>query len=187
MARFVGRNSKRSFLAIIWDDLIQLDTFTKTFLLVAILFVIVTPYIANNYQTFFGHASSTTSTTYSIVLNQSAPHFGDSVNFTGVYPKEATIKAGRQQMNNPAIQVDCYQNGVRIFTMNQATVSSTNNQDGTITGVFGQVTLSGGGNGFSWTGGAANCYTTLYYFSRLKGTQSLQYNFLAQTTFDVAQ
>lgn len=124
----------------------------------------------------------TTSINYSITLNQLAPRYGDSVNFTAVYPKEADQKIGRQQMSQPQIAVHCYQGSVHVFANYTSPVTKKNNPDGTITGITGNIVLGGRRNELVWDSGSANCYATLAWFA----TKKLIYNFLAQTTFFVA-
>ena len=100
----------------------------------------------------------------SIVLDQPSPVYGDSVTFTAVYPKEATRKVGRQQMWNPAVQVDCYQGGVWVFRGNNAYVKDDRAPDGMLTGTSGPIVLGAPGNQNTWTGGPASCSATLFYF-----------------------
>jgi len=121
----------------------------------------------------------------SIALDQPAPRYGDSVTFTAVYPKEATRKVGRQQQWNPAVQVDCYQfvDGAtqHVFTANNAFVKDQHLATGELTGVSGPIILGVLANQNTWTGGAASCNATLYYF----GHDEL-IHVLAQTLFEVA-
>ena len=124
---------------------------------------------------------STIATPYSIVLNQPFPHYGNTVNFTIVYPKEADQRIGKQQMFQPSLSVDCYQNNMRVFSRIVIMASKTNNGDGTFTGITGPVTLGGTFDNFSWTNGGAMCYATSYYFK----TKSLIAVTIAQITFEV--
>jgi len=117
----------------------------------------------------------------SIVLDQPTPAYGDSVTFTAVYPKEATRKVGRQQQWNPAVQVDCYQNFAHVFSGNNVYVKDTRLPSGELTGVSGPIVLGALANENTWTGGAATCYGTLFYF----GHDEL-IHVLAQTQFDVS-
>ncbi len=116
-----------------------------------------------------------------IVLNQPNPHYGDTVDFTGVYPKVATRRIGTQQHWNPAVQVDCYRDGVRIYSANTAIYKDKQAGGGELTGVSGPVHLGGTANGWTWTEGAATCSATLWYFGHDELT-----HFLAQITFEVA-
>jgi len=128
-----------------------------------------------------------TTTPSSVVLNQASPHFGDSVNYTAVYPKVATQKVGRQQMFNPDIQTDCYQVGTHVYSQVTVFTSSTQNGDGSITGASGFITLGGAKNELNWASGGASCVATLYYFSAASdGSKSLVYNFLASANFLVS-
>lgn len=116
----------------------------------------------------------------SIALDQAGPVYGDSVTFTAVYPKEATRRVGRQQMVNPAVQVDCYQSGTWVFRGNNGFVKDSQAGDGMLTGTSGPIVLGAPGNENSWTGGAASCSATLFYF----GHDEL-IHVLAQAQFDV--
>jgi len=118
---------------------------------------------------------------YSIVPNQTNLHYGDSVSFMATYPKKASIKVGKQQLINPGIQLDCYQNNTRIYSIHGMIISKKNNKDGTFTGITNPLRLGGTTNNFSWTSGGATCYINLYYFSG----REMTYHFLAQTSFVV--
>jgi hypothetical protein len=117
----------------------------------------------------------------SVTLDQSAPRYGDSVTFTEVY---GTVYHGRapQYPNQPSTQLDCLQNGVRVYSENTWTPNKTNLGHGWWQSVAGPFVLAAfGGNGLTWSGGAATCYATLYYFD---GSNVL--HVLAQTSFEVA-
>ena len=107
------------------------------------------------------------------LTSDSVPTVGNTVRFVGVYPNEARQKVGRQQQYNPDVQVDCYQNGVRVYTENNAFFNETKNSDGSWTGISGDVLLTQPGD----------CTVTLYYFSKDPKTHALIYNFLAYNTF----
>lgn len=117
----------------------------------------------------------------SITLDQPNPVYGQSVTFTAVYPKEASRKVGRQQQVNPAVQVDCSQNGVHVFTANGGYVNDTRLPSGELTGVSGPIQLGVLSNENTWTGGAASCSAALYYF----GHDEL-IHVLAEIHFEVA-
>ena len=125
--------------------------------------------------------SSVASADSVITLNEPNPVYGQSVTFSATYPKEATRKVGRQQMWNPAVQVDCYQNYAHVFVGNNAFGKDTHNADGSLSGVSGPIVLGALANENTWTGGAASCVATLFYF----GHDQL-IHVLAQTQFDVA-
>lgn len=133
-------------------------------------------FLASLYPKPSSQAAPTTNTTYSVVINQQSPQFGGSINFTAVYSKEATRSITTVQHENPDISMDCYQNGVHVYSQIYVFPSETNNKDGTLTGIsnFG-VLSSNGGNGISWPGGAATCNATLYYFGKDR-----QIHYLAQ-------
>lgn len=57
MAKFVSRKSKQGFLSVLWDELSSLDTFTKMFIVTAILVIGIVPYFVSNYQTINQHAA----------------------------------------------------------------------------------------------------------------------------------
>jgi hypothetical protein len=96
----------------------------------------------------------------SITLDQAAPVYGSQVTFTEVYPK---VYSGRQPQypNQPSTQLDCYQSYVRVWSDHGWTTNKTSLGQGWWESVAGPFTL-GGVNG--WTGGAASCHATLYYF-----------------------
>jgi hypothetical protein len=117
----------------------------------------------------------------SITLDQSAPRYGDSVTFTEVY---GTVYHGRQPQypNQPSTQLDCLQNGVRVYSENTWTLNKTNLGHGWWQSVAGPFVLAAyGANGLTWSSGAASCSATLYYFD---GSNVL--HTLAQTQFEVA-
>jgi len=117
----------------------------------------------------------------SITLDQPNPRYGDSVTFTAVYPKEASRKVGRQQQFNPAVQVDCSQAGVHVFTANNVYVKDTRLPSGELTGVSGPIPLGAIFNENTWTSGAASCSAALYYFG-----QDQLIHVLAEIPFEVA-
>jgi len=117
----------------------------------------------------------------SITLDQPNPVYGQSVTFTAVYPKEASRKVGRQQQVNPAVQVDCSQAGVHVFTANNGYVNDTRLPSGELTGVSGPIQLGAVFNENTWTGGAASCSAALYYFG-----QDNLIHVLAEIQFEVA-
>lgn len=125
---------------------------------------------------------STTTTPSSVTLNQPSPTFGQSVNFTAVYPKDATRKLGPRQHENPYVQVDCYQAGTHVYMQLFSFNTETNNGDGTLTGVTYFYNLGPfGSNGMTWTSGGATCNANLYYY----GHDSL-IHVLASQTFEVS-
>lgn len=154
-------------------------TIVMLFISLILVSLIVLVGIRNNQDT----RSRAADVVYSIAINQPIPHFGDSVNFTAVYPKEADKRIGKQQLYQPSIQIDCYQNNIKVFSQHAYIASKVQNRDGSITGVTNFIFLRGISNGLSWTGGAANCYASLYYFT----TTKLIYHFLAQSQFSVAE
>lgn len=101
-----------------------------------------------------------------LTLNQSSPVYGQTVTFTASYPKYARVKVGRQQQNNPALQIDCLQNGVHVFQANTSFTNEVHNADGSYTGTSGPVTLGSAGNENTWTSGAASCTATLFYYGK---------------------
>jgi hypothetical protein len=130
-------------------------------------------------------ASSTTS---SLTPNFDATtvRYGDAVSFTAVYPKEATRSVTTVQHENPDVDLRCYQSGTQVFWQILSFPNERRNQDGTITGVTNPVTLAGASRGGTWTGGAASCYATVYYFSKDKATGVLTEHTLATFNFGVA-
>jgi hypothetical protein len=85
------------------------------------------------------------------------PTLGDSVSFSTGYPNN---------VQNPRIEVLCYQNGSLVY------------------GAAGAVTdsflLGGGGSIWLTNGGSATCTANLFYFGQHAGSQT--YNVLASTT-----
>ncbi|MDP3741598.1 MAG: hypothetical protein Q8R08_04745 [bacterium] len=160
---------------------------TSDLVIVSILTILVMAgwLTASNSQVSLNTSGAATPS--SIVLNQDSPGYGDSINFTGVYPKEATVKVGQRQANNPVTSVDCYQNGVWVYNQLVGFATSKPNGDGTITGTTGFMTLGGVKNEKSWLSGAATCVANLYYFDRApKGSVELIYRHLASLNFLVA-
>lgn len=98
-------------------------------------------------------------TSYYVQVDQPNPIYGQSVTFTGTAPKEATQSARNAQFHdNPYYQVDCYQNNVNVFEDVTTFQTKAKLGDGWILTSY-PFTLGGG----SWTGGAADCYVTLWY------------------------
>ncbi len=141
------------------------------------------PNILNDLRQRASGPSTSTAAAPSVVLNQTAPAFGSSINFTAVYPKEATRKVGVDQHWNPDVQVSCVQNGTLVLSQVVVFLKDSQNGDGNLTGISSYVTLSAnGGNGITWTGGAANCSATLYYFGH-----DFKIHTLAGISFTVSQ
>lgn len=113
--------------------------------------------------------------TASLTLNQVNPSFGQSINFTAIYPSEAAKQSRQPQYpNQPTTQLDCYQiilvNGQyqanHVYTFNQKINPKTKIR---ITGGWTGITYdfplySNGGNGYFWISGAAICSAALYSF-----------------------
>jgi len=113
--------------------------------------------------------------------------FGDTISFTGVYPKDATRSVTTVQHENPDVDLRCYQSSTWVYWRILNFPTETRNKDGSITGTSGSAKLSGAsGSGLNWTGGAAACYATLYYFSKDKTTGVLTEHTLATYNFSVA-
>ena len=120
----------------------------------------------------------------SLTLNQNEPHFGDTVSFTAIYPKEATRSIGPRMHDNPQVQVECHQNGVRVYQeWFSFKGNETNNRDGTLTGVSNFKNMGPfNSNGMVWTGGGAQCWAALYYYGN---NHEGQIHVLATTQFVV--
>jgi len=153
---------------------------------VVILGFITTQFLLGQQQDIRQNASGPSTTTAappSLVLNQKMPTFGSIINFTAVYPKEATRKVGVDQHWNPDVQVSCVQNGALVLNQVLVFLKDSQNGDGNLTGLSSDLTLSAnGGNGISWTGGAASCSATLYYFGH-----DFLIHTLAGISFEVSQ
>ncbi len=125
----------------------------------------------------------------SIILNEPVAHFGDSVTFTIVYPKEAARKVGRRQMNNPNVDLRCQQDGVPVYATVTGPLTTQQSGDGTATSITGERFLGGttslGGVTYNWPTGGAICNATLYYFSADRDTGGLLYNYIASISFEV--
>ena len=124
-------------------------------------------YLSNQRLNIADAAPQSSTTPSSVVINQQLIHFGDSVNFTAVYPKEATRSVTTVQHENPDVALNCYQNGARVASFLFAFPKETNNRDGSLTGISNFLPLGPfNSNGFIWSGGEAICYATLYYFGK---------------------
>jgi hypothetical protein len=101
----------------------------------------------------------------SLTLNEANPVFGQDITFTAIYPTDAAQTPKRtQQHYNPQIQVDCYQDGVHVYTINQSMDTKTRISGGWISITY-PITLSQYGyNGHYWTSGGATCVGSLYSY-----------------------
>ena len=132
-------------------------------------------------------AGSATTPSLTPNFDPATVRYGDSVGFTAVYPKEATRSVTTVQHENPDVDLRCYQSSTAVFWQILSFPTERRNNDGTITGVTSSVVLGGAsGNGLVWSGGAAFCYATLYYFSKDKTTGLLTEHTLATYDFGVA-
>jgi hypothetical protein len=95
-----------------------------------------------------------------VTVDQSALAFGDSVTFTAAVPK-AALQGGRTPQypgTSPAIQVDCYQAGVRVYE-DFAPVASKDHIDGGWIIHTGPLPMMGP----TWTSGGASCSVIVWY------------------------
>ncbi len=95
-----------------------------------------------------GNGGTTSTSSLSLVLLNSTdglPHYGQSVTFT----------VSTTATTQPSVSLYCYQNGVLVVAGAAGFYPGYPWPGAQI------FTLSGG----SWTGGAANCTATLYYFN----------------------
>jgi len=108
-----------------------------------------------------GKGNTATGSATEFWINQSSPHYGDSVTFHAVYP------ATNQTM---VVGLQCWQNNQLTFQLVQAPDSS--------------FQLGGAHVSSDWTGGAAHCSASLMYYTYrgqiLTGSVSI-----ADTSFDV--
>jgi hypothetical protein len=110
-----------------------------------------------------GHTSSAV-VSGTISLDQSSPHYGDTVTFT-------TSATGVSSSTVLRIGLICSQNGTDVYMLS---------------GVVGTSFPLGGPNTSSaWNGGAASCTATLFYYTYQGQVQSGVVT-LASTTFGVA-
>src|SRR5690242_9326447 len=98
-----------------------------------------------------GSHSTTGSSTLSLVLVNSTdglPHYGQQV----------TFQVATAATTQPNVSLDCYQNGSLVY--------------GAVAGFYAGYPWPGSQvmklSSASWTGGAANCVASLYYFSGRK-------------------
>lgn len=122
---------------------------------------------------------------YTLTVNQTNPVFGQDVNFTATIPQEATRQSHNPQFHdNPYTQVNCYQNGVQVFSESAIVLTKVKDPVGyKITTTFINLSANGG-NGLLWTSGAATCQAVEVYFTQNKDG-SVQANTLGYTTFNV--
>jgi len=121
--------------------------------------------------------------TSSITLNQPNPTFGDTVDFTSVYPKEAHGQGRNPQYPaQPNVQVSCYQGSTLVAQENATTADETRIGNGWYQGLSAQIILSQA-HGLIWDGGPADCSVTLYSVSEKQGVPIFSY--WAQTFFHV--
>jgi hypothetical protein len=121
--------------------------------------------------------------TYTLMLNQPSPVRGDTVTFTGTFPREAFRSARTAQFHeNPQLSLQCG-NELRI-TQRYATGFTRD-------GVSFPITLasasygSGGSNGYTWPEGeGAHCVATSGWWTYAKATGA-EFHFAASLTFDV--
>ncbi len=126
-------------------------------------------------------AAPVSAASYYVTINQAGPHYGDSVNFTELYPQDAAKSARNPQYHDqPTTQIDCYQGSVYVW---RATAIRADKQKVGADWLSHTTYMSLGGayNEFSWLSGAAHCYVTVFYFD-----VNNDYHFVAQSEFDVA-
>jgi hypothetical protein len=85
-------------------------------------------------------------------------------------------------VNNPRVQVMCYQNGAVVYGETGSTGQATG--DGTDSLGYSGFLLGGGWSQWKATGGAADCTASLFYFAQKAGTQT--FNVIASTSFAAA-
>lgn len=100
--------------------------------------------------------------TSSITLNQANPTYGDIVDFTSVYPKEAHGRGRNPQFpNQPNVQVECYQGSTLVAREFATTADETRIGNGWYRGLSAPIILSQA-HGTPWDGGPADCSVSLY-------------------------
>jgi hypothetical protein len=95
----------------------------------------------------------------SVVLNQNSPKYGDSVNFTVIFPKKADIKS-----NSPFVEVECHQDGLTVYQRTAGVVSKLKLDGRMYSGQTSDIIFEDDGDEFFWNEGSANCTAKLYYF-----------------------
>lgn len=162
MAKFVSRGGKPKFLQSVWEEFLQQDTFTKMFLVIAVLTIIAVPAVISNRQSLFQYAGNPSDFVSTIVLNQTdtPSSLGVYVTFSTSYPKN---------IKNPRIEVLCYQDNQLIYEESGST---------------GDAFLLGGERSkwlYETSTADAECKANLFYFGSFKGEQI--YNQLATINF----
>lgn len=107
--------------------------------------------------------------TSSIMINQPSPTYGDTVDFTSVYPKEAHGQGRNPQFPaQPNVQVQCYQSSTLVAQENATTASETRIANGWYQGLSAPIILSQA-HGIPWDGGPADCSVSLYSVTESHG------------------
>ncbi|OGH07454.1 MAG: hypothetical protein A2171_00280 [Candidatus Levybacteria bacterium RBG_13_35_9] len=162
MAKFASRGGRQNLLQSVWEAFLEQDTFTKMFLVIAVLTIVAVPAVVSNRQSFLQYAGKPSDFVSTIVLNQTdtVPALGVYVTFSTSYPKN---------IRNPRIEVLCYQDNNLVYGE---------------AGSVGDAFLLGGA-GSKWIYETpeigTECKANLFYFGSYKGDQT--YNQLATTSF----
>jgi hypothetical protein len=98
----------------------------------------------------------------SVVLNQNSPKYGDSVNFTVIFPK----KIKNVKVNNPIVDMKCYQEEELVYQSEVTTISKMKIGKRMYSSQSGYVLLENGSNEPYWNEKDAVCTATLYSFSK---------------------
>ena len=117
-------------------------------------------------------ATDALAVTASVTLNQPSPVYGDTVNFTMVYPKAAQGNGRTPQFpDQPNLQMSCYQNGVTQVALEGAvTVKATKiNLGGGWFSAQSSPIILDGGSGYTWPPGPASCQVTMYSVEQQNG------------------
>jgi len=162
MVRIVSGRSKQNPLESIWEAFSSQDTFTKMFIVIAVLTIIAVPAVISNMQSTSQYATRPGDYVSTIVLNHTdtAPALGNYISFSTSYPKN---------VKNPQIEVLCYQDDNLVYK-----------EEGSVENEF---LLGGAGSKWLYNTPTlgAECKANLFYFGSFRGEQI--YNQLATTSF----
>lgn len=118
-----------------------------------------------------------------VTLNQPAPIFGSTINFTATYPQEANRQAKNTGYGpSPHVQLDCWQSSTLVYEQQSRIVDKKRSGDGFI-GTSGDFILQQYGQGMPWPGGGASCTATVWYVDG--PTSAPVFHIVATTSFEV--
>lgn len=127
------------------------------------------------------------SPSYSLILNQTNPKVGDTITFTGTFPKEAFRQAHNPQFHqNPYLTIQCGNTTSTVLRQSTSFFKSGSNPDGSLNGTATAYLLANSGNGITWpTGVSATCSASSGYWTDSNKTGGVTYNPVANLMFNV--